>query len=61
MDTMIDTRTLRLSRVFDAPCERVFAAPAAAYTRILIDAIPLPSVDPGWLTRGAAAEAAVTA
>jgi uncharacterized protein YndB with AHSA1/START domain len=26
MDTMIDTRTLRLSRVFDAPCERVFAA-----------------------------------
>jgi uncharacterized protein YndB with AHSA1/START domain len=26
MDTMIDTRTLRLTRVFDAPRERVFAA-----------------------------------
>src|SRR6478609_4103360 len=42
-------------------CEQVFAAPAAAYTRMLIDAIPLPSVDPGWLTRGVAAEAAATA
>ena len=26
MDGVIDTRTLRLVRVFDAPCERVFAA-----------------------------------
>ena len=43
------------------PCERVFAAPAADYTRMLIDAIPLPSVDPGWLTRGAAVEAAASA
>jgi ABC-type microcin C transport system duplicated ATPase subunit YejF len=40
-------------------CERVFTAPASDYTRMLIDAIPLPTVDPGWLTRGAAAEAAV--
>jgi ABC-type glutathione transport system ATPase component len=39
-------------------CEQVFAAPAAAYTRILIDAIPLPTIDPGWLTSGAAVEAA---
>jgi ABC-type glutathione transport system ATPase component len=39
-------------------CEQVFAAPAAAYTRMLIDAIPLPAVDPGWLTRGASVEAA---
>jgi peptide/nickel transport system ATP-binding protein len=38
-------------------CEQVFAAPAAAYTRMLIDAIPLPAVDPGWLTRGASVEA----
>ena len=38
--------------VEEGPCDRVFAAPAAAYTRMLIDAIPLPSVDPGWLTRG---------
>jgi ABC-type microcin C transport system duplicated ATPase subunit YejF len=44
--------------VEEGPCERVFAAPQAAYTRMLIDAIPLPSVDPGWLTRGAAVEAA---
>ena len=42
-------------------CEHVFAAPAAAYTRMLIDAIPLPAVDPGWLTRGASVEAAATA
>ena len=39
-------------------CEQVFAAPAAAYTRMLIDAIPLPAIDPGWLTRGASVEAA---
>jgi ABC-type glutathione transport system ATPase component len=44
--------------VEEGPCERVFTAPQAAYTRMLIDAIPLPSVDPGWLTRGAAGEAA---
>src|SRR3984893_12591394 len=47
--------------VEEGPCERVFAAPAADYTLMLIDAIPLPSVDPGWLTRGVAAEAAATA
>ncbi len=46
--------------VEEGPCDRVFAAPAAAYTRMLIDAIPLPAVDPGWLTRGAAADVAVT-
>ena len=32
-------------------CERVFAAPSDPYTRLLIDAIPLPAVDPGWLSR----------
>jgi dipeptide transport system ATP-binding protein len=46
--------------VEEGPCERVFAAPEAAYTRMLIDAIPLPTVDPGWLSRGAAAEPAPT-
>jgi ABC-type dipeptide/oligopeptide/nickel transport system ATPase component len=46
------------SVVEEGPCERVFAAPVAAYTRMLIDAIPLPAVDPGWLTRGVAVEAA---
>jgi ABC-type oligopeptide transport system ATPase subunit len=43
--------------VEEGPCERVFAAPRAAYTRMLIDAIPLPTVDPGWLTREVPAEA----
>jgi ABC-type oligopeptide transport system ATPase subunit len=43
--------------VEEGPCERVFAAPHDAYTRMLIDAIPLPTVDPGWLTREVAAEA----
>ena len=38
----------------EGPCDRLFAAPGAAYTRTLIDAIPLPVVDPGWLSRGAA-------
>jgi peptide/nickel transport system ATP-binding protein len=47
--------------VEEGPCDRVFAAPAAAYTRMLIDAIPLPTVDPGWLTSGAAADVAATA
>ena len=32
-------------------CERVFAAPQDAYTRTLIDAIPLPVIDPTWLER----------
>jgi ABC-type oligopeptide transport system ATPase subunit len=43
--------------VEEGPCEHVFAAPRAAYTRMLIDAIPLPTVDPGWLTREVAVEA----
>jgi len=47
--------------VEEGPCERIFAAPAAAYTRMLIDAIPLPTTDPGWLTRGASVEVAASA
>jgi peptide/nickel transport system ATP-binding protein len=35
--------------VEEGPCERVFTAPAAAYTRMMIDAIALPIVDPTWL------------
>jgi ABC-type glutathione transport system ATPase component len=47
--------------VEEGPCERVFAAPQSAYTRMLIDAIPLPTVDPDWLDRDAAVEALVGA
>jgi len=47
--------------VEEGACERVFAAPQAAYTRMLIDAIPLPTVDPGWLNRGVSMEATATA
>jgi ABC-type oligopeptide transport system ATPase subunit len=35
-------------------CANVFAAPQSAYTRMLIDAIPLPTVDSGWLGRSTA-------
>ncbi len=31
---------------------RIFAQPQHAYTRELLDAIPLPEPDPGWLERG---------
>jgi ABC-type glutathione transport system ATPase component len=34
-------------------CDAVFASPKSAYTQALIDAIPLPVRDPGWLERGA--------
>jgi peptide/nickel transport system ATP-binding protein len=34
----------------------VFAAPAAPYTRALLDAVPLPIVDPGWIERSSAEE-----
>ena len=34
---------------------RIFAQPEHDYTRELLDAIPLPEPDPGWLERGAAA------
>jgi ABC-type glutathione transport system ATPase component len=35
-------------------CEDVFAAPKTRYTQLLIDAIPLPAIDPGWLERDVA-------
>ena len=35
--------------VEEGDCERVFAAPQSDYTRALIDAIPLPRIDAGWL------------
>ncbi|MCS3743770.1 ABC transporter ATP-binding protein [Rhizobium sp. BK661] len=36
-------------------CDRVFTAPENAYTRALLDAIPLPRIEPGWLDRVAEA------
>jgi len=36
--------------VEEGACETVFASPNSDYTRALLDAIPLPRVDPGWLS-----------
>jgi ABC-type glutathione transport system ATPase component len=44
--------------VEEGACEGVFTEPASAYTRMLIDAIPLPTIEPGWLARGVAMESA---
>ena len=47
---------LRLGKVVEeGPCEQVFASPKSNYTRALLDAIPLPEIDPGWLEREALA------
>jgi ABC-type glutathione transport system ATPase component len=48
---------MQLGRVVEeGACEDVFAAPKSRYTRLLIDAIPLPEIDPGWLDRDMARE-----
>ncbi|MCB1444921.1 MAG: ABC transporter ATP-binding protein [Rhizobiaceae bacterium] len=43
---------MRFGKVIEeGPCEQVFAAPKSNYTRALLDAIPLPEIDPEWLMR----------
>ncbi|SEL77342.1 ATP-binding cassette domain-containing protein [Xaviernesmea oryzae] len=43
---------LRYGEIVEAgPCARVFDNPQSDYTRLLIDAIPLPEIDPDWLGR----------
>jgi peptide/nickel transport system ATP-binding protein len=47
---------LRQGEIVEAgPCADLFATPRHPYTRTLIDAIPLPDFDPGWLDAGVAA------
>ncbi len=43
--------------VEEGRCDAVFEAPQHAYTRALLDAIPSPRIDPGWLQRTTNAEA----
>lgn len=42
-------------------CEEIFATPRDPYTQLLIDAIPLPRIDPGWLDRQPTQDVAVQA
>jgi ABC-type microcin C transport system duplicated ATPase subunit YejF len=50
---------MREGRVVEqGSCGDVFSAPKSVYTHMLIDAIPLPTVDSGWLGRSAAETAA---
>ncbi|MBP1849625.1 ATP-binding cassette domain-containing protein [Rhizobium halophytocola] len=43
---------LQFGRIVEhGPCAAVFDEPKSAYTRTLLDAIPLPEIDPGWLDR----------
>jgi peptide/nickel transport system ATP-binding protein len=46
---------MRRGEIVEAgPCAELFARPRHPYTRALLRAVPLPVVDPGWLTGGEA-------
>ncbi len=46
---------MRAGRIIEAgPCAELFAHPEQAYTRALLDAIPLPEFDSGWIDRAGA-------
>ncbi len=46
---------LRFGEVVEqGPCATIFDAPRSDYTRHLLDAIPLPEIDPDWLNEKAA-------
>jgi ABC-type microcin C transport system duplicated ATPase subunit YejF len=50
---------LRSGRVVEeGACADIFAGPKHEYTRALMDAIPLPRIDPDWLRRTTAADVA---
>jgi len=50
---------LRSGRIVEEGlCEQVFASPSHEYTRALLDAIPLPRIDPDWLGRVTVADVA---
>jgi len=52
---------LRFGKVVESGrCDDVFANPKSAYTRALLDAIPLPEIDPGWLDRVSAVDEAAS-
>lgn len=42
--------------VESGPCGDLFASPRHACPRSLLDPIPLPEIDPGWIGRGADAD-----
>jgi ABC-type microcin C transport system duplicated ATPase subunit YejF len=49
---------LRSGRIVEeGSCDQIFAAPKNVYTRALLDAIPLPKIDPGWLGRTSVVDA----